>query len=72
MIKDWENQAEANKVAFLMESCYQKRRQVIEKLSCVFNEEKIEWALSCSANLFFKGITDDFDDLDIMVDEMDI
>ena len=46
--------------------------KVLAKIAKFFNEEKITWAVGASLLLFFKGKTDHFNDIDLMVDEKDI
>ena len=66
---EYQVQREANYVAFLWDRTFTKWRDVLEKLAKAFYEEDIKWALTCSSNLFFKGVVDDFHDLDILVEE---
>lgn len=46
--------------------------EVLTKIAKLFNEEKITWAVGASLLLYFKGKTDHFNDIDLMVDEKDI
>lgn len=58
-------QKDANISEFLFGYEYIERRQVLKKLSKIL--EGLEWSLSCSSNLYFKGVVDDFNDFDIVV-----
>lgn len=44
---------------------------VLEKIAAALNPLKISWAVGASALLYFKGIVDNFDDIDILVAEFD-
>ncbi len=46
----------------------EKKLQVLAAIGQKFNEAKVRWALGGSAMLYLKGIADDFNDLDIMID----
>lgn len=46
--------------------------KVLEKIAKEFNEKKIDWAVGASLLLYFKGISDVFNDIDIMVSEKDV
>ncbi len=48
-----------------------KKLSVLSAIAGCFNEKKITWALGGSALLYFHGIVDAFNDLDIMVEERD-
>lgn len=45
---------------------------VLEKIAKILNQNKITWAISASLLLYFKGIVDDFQDIDIMISEEDV
>ena len=45
---------------------------VLSKIARVFNENQILWAVGGSMLLYFKGKTDIFHDIDLMVGEKDI
>lgn len=40
--------------------------KVLEKVAAAFEKERITWALGASALLYFKGIAEDFGDIDIV------
>ncbi len=46
---------------------YDIRKKVLTKVAEIFDIEKVDWALSCSSQLFLNGIIDDFHDYDILV-----
>ena len=68
---DWKYQQKANKDLFLEDAEYAKKKNTLMKIQQSFDTQEIEWALCCSSNLFFRGITDGFDDYDILVTEKD-
>ncbi len=45
---------------------------VLEKLANLFNKNNITWAIGGSVLLYFKGITNHFNDLDVLIHEKDI
>ena len=46
--------------------------KVLSKIGKLLNEANITWAIGASMLLYFKGITDNFNDIDIMVVEKDV
>ena len=67
---DSREQAFANKVALLTSSDFSARKEALEKLTEAASG--ITWALSCSSNLFLRGLIDDFGDFDILLDMKDV
>lgn len=66
----WNSQQEANLVAFVEdEEEYGKRRDFFFKMCEAFEKEGVKWNLFCSSSLFFLGITDDFNDFDLLIDK---
>ena len=49
----------------------QEKIQLLLKIAHRLNEAHIEWALGASMLLYFKGITSDFHDIDLMVADCD-
>lgn len=49
----------------------QHKLKVLSEIGNRLNREGIEWAVGASLLLYFKGITDKFNDIDIMVAEKD-
>lgn len=49
-----------------------KKLQVLVEIAHVLNENKVRWAVGGSLLLYFKGISDSFHDIDLMVVEEDI
>lgn len=45
--------------------------KVLSNIAKVFNDNQIKWAVGASLLLYFKGITDNFHDIDVMVAEED-
>lgn len=72
MKKNYKYQVKANKVAFCGDAEYSKRREVLKKVHDMFRNSNIKWGLAWSANLFFRGIIDNFHDLDIIVEPIAI
>ena len=50
----------------------EKKLQVLTDIAHGFNQDKVLWAVGASLLLYFKGISDTFHDIDIMVGEADI
>lgn len=50
----------------------ERKLMVLEKIAGILNQERICWAVGGSLLLYFKGITDEFHDIDLMVAEKDI
>jgi hypothetical protein len=50
----------------------EKTIEVLVKIARALNDNKITWAIGGSLMLYFKGITDHFQDIDIMVIEEDV
>lgn len=46
--------------------------EVLKKIASHFNQAHIIWNLGASANLYLRSMTDDFNDLDIMILEKDV
>ncbi len=46
--------------------------ELLKKIAHKFNEEKITWALGASMLLYFKGIANEFNDIDLMIVDEDI
>ena len=44
-----------------------EKLELLEKIAYYFNKENVEWALGASMLLYFKGITTEFHDIDLMV-----
>ena len=49
----------------------QRKLSVLKKIAAEFNHARITWALGASMLLYFKGITDAFHDIDLMVTNED-
>lgn len=64
---NWEKQKHANIMAFLTGPEYRERKGVLESLCNVLKSTNVVWGLSCSTALFFTGICDEFNDLDIII-----
>ena len=66
----WSSQQEANIVAFMEDDEeYGKRRNFFFKMCEAFERKGVKWNLFCSSSLFFLGITDDFNDFDLLIDK---
>ena len=49
----------------------QEKIQLLLRIAHRLNESHVEWALGASMLLYFKGITSDFHDIDLMVADHD-
>ena len=68
MINNYYYQASANIQCFMQDTEYRERKGALFALCDLFQENNIRWGLSCSANLFLRGIVDDFHDFDFIVE----
>ena len=67
----WESQQEANITAFLEDDEeHLKKRNFFFKMIKAFEKADIKWTLFCSSSLFFSGITDVFNDFDLLIDKI--
>ena len=67
-MKNYEYQKRENLKALLEDQEFRERRILLEKIAETFQNNKVKWALAWSTNLFFRGIVDNFHDLDIIYD----
>ena len=44
-----------------------KKIELLKKIAGKFNEANVTWALGASMLLYFKGITSEFHDIDLMI-----
>lgn len=49
-----------------------KKIEILKKIAKEFNKNEITWAVGGSLLLYFKGIVNEFNDIDIMISEEDI
>lgn len=49
----------------------QKKIELLQKIAHRLNEVHVQWALGASMLLYFKGITSEFHDIDLMVADHD-
>ena len=49
----------------------QKKTELLQKIAHRLNEAHVQWALGASMLLYFKGITSEFHDIDLMVADHD-
>lgn len=68
----YSDQALNNVVAFYEDKEYFERKETFLVIANCFRQEGIGWAVGCSMNLFFRGIVDDFHDLDLIADIKDV
>jgi len=66
---NYQEQADVNLSYLLADSGYAERKEVFFSIIRNFKETSVEWALLCSMNLFLTGLTDDFNDIDLLIDE---
>lgn len=67
-VDKYHRQRNANVLDFFGKD-FEKRRLVFFKIVAEFEKKGVYWALGCSSNLFFRGIVDDFNDFDFIVDQ---
>ncbi len=65
--EEYKYQKEVNIKALRNDREYEVRRRVLKEVADVFEKEKVDWALSCSSQLFLNGVVDDFHDFDILI-----
>ena len=65
--EEYKYQKEVNIRALINDQEYEVRRNVIKEVVDIFEKEKVDWALSCSSQLFLNGVVDDFHDFDILI-----
>ncbi len=68
----YKEQALNNMVCLFEDGEYYERKEAFLSIIDEFAKVDIGWALGCSMNLFFRGLIDDFHDLDLIVDINDI
>lgn len=62
-----EEQSRNNLLCFLEDTEYAERKDVFIQLEKIFRERDVKWAVGCSMDLFLRGLTDEFHDLDLIV-----
>lgn len=72
MINEYNHQAEANIQCLLEDIEYCERKNALLTLIENFEKRDIKWSLACSANLFLRGVVDEFHDFDFIVDRESI
>ena len=72
MKNDYGYQKEANIECLLKDIKYSERKETLFKLVLAFEKARIRWGLAFSMNLYLHGITDEFHDLDLIVEYEDI
>ena len=60
-------QSRNNLLCFLEDIEYSGRKEVFFQLERIFRERNVKWAVGCSMDLFIRGLTDEFHDLDLIV-----
>lgn len=68
----FENQKLANILAFLTAEEYVERKKNLESICRAMENTEVTWGLAMSSALFFRGIVDDFNDFDIVIDINDV
>ena len=49
----------------------EEKMQVLAKIARVLNQKKVVWSVGGSMLLYFKGITETVQDIDLMIEEKD-
>lgn len=65
---DYERQQSANLLSFYTDEDMKHKSDILLRLVKAMKDEGVTWALSCSSSYFFRGILDEFDDYDIVVE----
>ena len=69
---NWKEQKHFNLCKFYLNDEFNVKREELYNIVRLFNLNNIHYNLFCSSSLYFLGITDKFDDYDILVDINDI
>lgn len=69
---DYERQQSANLLSFYTDEDMKHKKEILLRLVKAMKEENVTWALSCSSSYFFRGILDEFDDYDIVVEKRSV
>ncbi|MBR3003017.1 MAG: hypothetical protein IKF38_05635 [Clostridia bacterium] len=64
---NYEKQEYANILALLTAEDFAEKKMVLENVCRAFDRAEVTWALAMSSCLFFRGIMDDFNDIDILI-----
>ena len=62
-------QSRNNLLCFLEDVEYASRKDVFFLIEKSFRENNVKWAVGCSMDLFLRGLTDEFHDMDLIVDK---
>jgi len=71
-MSNYQEQAIVNMKAFCSESKFAEKKAFLLYLAEEFNKQGVRWCLTCSSTMFFRGITTDFHDFDILIHWEDI
>lgn len=71
-MNNYREQAIVNMGSFCSETKFEDRKAFLLKIADEFNHQGVHWCLTCSSTMFFRGITTDFHDFDILIDWQDI
>ena len=66
---NYQEQSDINHSYFLEDDKFSEIKNVFIQVVKTFKEKQVDWALLCSMNLFLTGITDEFNDIDILVSQ---
>lgn len=66
---DYERQQIANLLHFYNDQEMKHRKEVLFRIIKEMEAAKVNWALTCSAAFFFKGLVDEYHDYDFVVEE---
>lgn len=71
-MNNYREQKSVNMMLFCSEPKFEKKKSFLLHLADEFNKLGVHWCLTCSSTLFFRGITTDFHDFDVLIDYQDI
>lgn len=67
MKDNYREQATVNMKAFCNETKFSEKKAFLLYLAEEFNKQGVRWCLTCSSTMFFRGITTEFHDFDILI-----
>ena len=67
MNANYREQANVNMKAFCNETKFAEKKTFLLHLADEFNKQGVRWCLTCSSTMFFRGITTEFHDFDILI-----
>ncbi|MBR2704170.1 MAG: hypothetical protein IKE91_01735 [Clostridia bacterium] len=66
-MSNYKEQANVNMKALCTETKFADRKEFLLYIADEFSKAGVRWCLTCSSTMFFRGITTDFHDFDILI-----